>query len=408
MIRIAPCLCCRLVLCLLFSSAAATAQPIEPATRSEALRQERERKQQQLAPNRPNDLQRAFDFIESRGFFVVARDGFYPRFRTLTSGSGLTLGVGYRNRSLLAERGVLDVSTAGSVREYWTVDARALFPLARGRVTADVSAYVREYPEEDFFGLGPDSRRSDATSFLLRSSRVAGQVSARAAGPLTIGAGTGVLMPRTGSGRDSDVASIEELFEASSTPAFGESLDFFEGSGFVEVDLRRPLNPRRGGFYRADVTRYADRSDRWSFTRTQLDLRQYIGFLNGRRVIALRGLATSTEADDGSAGVPFYLMPALGGSRTLRGFRSNRFRGPHALLLQAEYRWEVWSGLDAALFYDAGKVAMQRRELNLKNLENDYGFGFRFNTNNGVLLRIDTAFGSRDGKHLHLTLSGAF
>ena len=52
-------------------------------------------------------------------------------------------------------------------------------------------------------------------------------------------------------------------------------------------------------------------------------------------------------------------MPTLGGNDTLRGFRNYRFRGPHALLLQAEYRWELWSGLDGALFYDAGKVALR-------------------------------------------------
>ena len=40
-------------------------------------------------------------------------------------------------------------------------------------------------------------------------------------------------------------------------------------------------------------------------------------------------------------------MPTLGGNDTLRGFREYRFRGPHAILGQAEYRWEIWSGLDA-------------------------------------------------------------
>ena len=81
--------------------------------------------------------------------------------------------------------------------------------------------------------------------------------------------------------------------------------------------------------------------------------------------------------------MPFYLMPTLGGNDTLRGFREYRFRGPHAILGQAEYRWEIWSGLDGALFYDAGKVADRRADLNFKDLERDYGFGFRFNTDEG-------------------------
>jgi hypothetical protein len=70
--------------------------------------------------------------------------------------------------------------------------------------------------------------------------------------------------------------------------------------------------------------------------------------------------------------------------------------------------WELWSGLDAALFYDAGKVALRRSDLNLEQLQSDYGFGFRFNTATGVIMRVDAAFGSPDGKHLHIVFGGVF
>jgi len=78
------------------------------------------------------------------------------------------------------------------------------------------------------------------------------------------------------------------------------------------------------------------------------------------------------------------------------------------MLLQAEYRFEVWSGFDAAVFYDTGKVADRRNDLNFKSLEKDYGIGFRFATDTGVVLRVDAAFGSRDGKHLHIVFGGVF
>ena len=57
------------------------------------------------------------------------------------------------------------------------------------------------------------------------------------------------------------------------------------------------------------------------------------------------------------------------------------------MLLQGEYRFEIWSGLDGALFYDAGKVALRRSQLDLRHLESDYGFGFRFNTDRGIVAR---------------------
>jgi outer membrane translocation and assembly module TamA len=78
------------------------------------------------------------------------------------------------------------------------------------------------------------------------------------------------------------------------------------------------------------------------------------------------------------------------------------------MLLQGEYRYEIWSGLDGALFYDAGKVALTRSDVDFRNLETDYGFGFRFNTDNGVVMRFDAGFGSNDGKHFYITFGGVF
>jgi hypothetical protein len=53
-------------------------------------------------------------------------------------------------------------------------------------------------------------------------------------------------------------------------------------------------------------------------------------------------------------------------------------------------------------------VANQRSDLDFNDLEHDYGIGFRFNTNNGIILRVDAAFGSADGKHLYIVFGGIF
>jgi hemolysin activation/secretion protein len=132
-----------------------------------------------------------------------------------------------------------------------------------------------------------------------------------------------------------------------------------------------------------------------------------VSVLAERRVLAVRFAVSTSDTDTGQT-MPFFYMPTLGGNDTLRGFREYRFRGPHAILAQAEYRWEIWSGFDGALFYDAGKVANQRSDLDFNDLEHDYGIGFRFNTNNGIILRVDAAFGSADGKHLYIVFGGIF
>ena len=374
------------LVCLVCGPASGQTPP--PETRAEALRQERAKKAQETVANEPDRLQRAMTYIEDRSLLLTARDGVHPKLGSLTTGSGFALGIGFRDRAVFRRHGTFEAWTAASFKKYWAVEARASFPrLAGGRLMAEGIASLREYPREAFFGLGPDSRREDHSEFSLRTPEVAARAGVRLAPALTAGGGIGVLSPRTADG----------------------TTDFIRSSGFVEVDYRQPLNARRGGWYRFDVSQFSDRNrGTWSFRRTDADVRQFFGFLADRRVVALRGLVSTSEASEGSIGVPFYLMPTLGGNDTLRGFRNYRFRGPHALLLQAEYRWELWSGLDAAIFYDAGKVTMRRADLNLKRLQDDYGFGFRFNTNTGVIMRVDAAFGSPDGRHLHIVFGGVF
>jgi hemolysin activation/secretion protein len=204
------------------------------------------------------------------------------------------------------------------------------------------------------------------------------------------------------------VLSIGALFDPSTAPGAGESVDYLRSMAFLEIDYRQPRNARRGGWYRVDFSRFDDRTTgRFTFNRVDTDLRQFVGFLAGRRVLAAR-LFVSTSSTDTGQTMPFYLMPTLGGKDTLRGFRQYRFRGPHAILAQGEYRYEIWSGLEGALFYDAGKVANLRSDLNFKDLETDYGFGFRFNTDDAIVLRVDAGFGSRDGRHLYIVFGGVF
>src|SRR4030095_9787502 len=102
----------------------------------------------------------------------------------------------------------------------------------------------------------------------------------------------------------------------------------------------------------------------------------YFHFWNKRRVIALRAKSTLTQTDPGQE-VPFFMEPTLGGSEDLRGYREYRFRDRNMVVVNAEYRWEAFSGLDIALFADAGQVASRANDLRVSNMKTSAGFGFR-------------------------------
>jgi outer membrane protein assembly factor BamA len=107
-------------------------------------------------------------------------------------------------------------------------------------------------------------------------------------------------------------------------------------------------------------------------------------------VLSLRGRVQTTHLDDDQV-IPFFMLPALGGGSSLRGFTSWRFRDRHSLLLQAEWRVLVNSFFDTAIFYDAGKVTDRQSDLDLDGLKSDYGIGFRLHGPAATPLRIELA-----------------
>ena len=394
---------------LLATLTAASVSAQEPDTRAQVLREQREAKQATAQPYDPNGLERAMNLAEGRFLPLLQRDGLYAQFGSLTTGSGFAFGGGYRDRSLVGRRGAASVWAAASLKKYWAIAADVSYPLLPGdTLTAEGYARRFAYPEEEYFGFGPSARRVDQTNYSLSSTVAGGRLRYRPMALVTTGGGVEYARPRIGAGASGVIPSTETLFDDRSAPGLLGERDFLQSSLFVEIDYRRPRNARKGGWYRLDVSHHNDRdAGAFSFTRVDVDLRQYVSVLAERRVFAGRVYLATTDTDAGSR-VPFYLLPTLGGHDTLRGFRALRFRGPHAILLQGEYRWEIWSAFDAALFYDAGKVTERREDLSLDALERAYGIGFRFNTSDGVIMKIEAGFGSRDGRQIYVVFGGAF
>ncbi len=383
----------------------------EPTTRAEALRLEREAKAEQLTPPESSRLERALIRLENDRVLerlLSPPVGLYPILGSITSGGGFAVGPGYRRPRLLGGQVDLNVFGAGTLRRYWMLDATATMPrLAGGRVFADVGARRYDFPSEEFFGIGGDSSREDSVTYGLKNLVVGGGAGVRPHPWLSIAGRVEWLTPRVSGGtRD---RSIQDLFDDASTPGLERQPDFLRYGLSADFNYRQPLgNPRRGGRYFVAYSHFDDRDlDAYSFSRVDVDLQQYIPLFTERRVLALRMMTSASDAADQNQ-VPFYLQRTLGGPDDLRGFRRFRFRDKNLLLLQAEYRWEIFTAVDGAIFYDAGKVASRVEDLDFSDLESDYGIGFRFGTANGVFLRVEGAFGSRGGKHFVLRYGHVF
>jgi hypothetical protein len=406
---------CRLFIAtvaMLVCGSTVDAQEREPESRAEALRREREEKATQLTPPEPNKLERALLDLEAGRLFerlLNPAEGLYPKIGTITAGSGLAFGPGYRASQRLG--GAVDFSAfaMGSIKKYWIADARVQLPrLLDERLGLDAHVQTYDFQEELFFGIGPDSARADLVHYGLRNTIVGGAAAVRPASWLTISGAADFLNPRIESATD-DEGYISTRFDDATAPGLADQPDFMRYQTAVDVNFRQPRgNPRAGGRYLLTYQRFDDLDlDTYSFQRAEVDLQHYVPLLRDRRVLALRGLVSVSDADAG-ARMPFYYQRTLGGPDDLRGFHRLRFRDNHALLLQAEYRWEIFTAVDGAIFYDTGKVASRVEDLNLRDLEHDYGFGFRFGSANNVFLRIEAAFGSRGGTHFVFRFNNVF
>ena len=385
-------------LAALLAAAALHAQ--EPA-REALIEKERDQKAARLQPERVSNWEERIRLINEKKIPQRLSYG-YNGLRAKTGGmitqGGFGIGPEYFREDLLGGRLETQLSFQISTRAY----QRGVFRLrsrnlAGGRVEAEMLSMHHYYPKIQYYGPGPDSPKSPRSNFLLEDNSLDFSLGLSPARSLLLGPSAGLLWINTGPGRDRRFVSADALYSPEQVPGIDRQTNFRRYGAFFRLNtLDKPDGPRSGGFYLFQFNRYDDRRySAYGFHLYEADLRQYVPFFNQRRVIALRARTLLTDTDAGET-VPFYLQPWLGGSDDLRGFRPFRFRDRNSLLFNAEYRWEIFAGLDMALFADAGKVFPRRGQLNFSRLEKSGGFGFRANVRNRTFLRLDFAF-SREG-----------
>lgn len=110
-----------------------------------------------------------------------------------------------------------------------------------------------------------------------------------------------------------------------------------------------------------------------------------------------------------SAGdLPFYELPSLGGGETLRGFIANRFTDRTAWHAAAEYRFAIvprgfaltdtirFERFSLGVFYELGTVADDLGRLFTSRIHQSYGLGLRVALERAALFRIDVGFSRED------------
>lgn len=389
-----------------------TASP-QNATRTESLEKDQQEKARKLRPEEPSNAEQAFNkYLGENPMqkLVGGITGLRIRFGGLPSGSGFGLGPEYYRPDLAKGQILFRVAAIGSAKLWYLVDTELQFPnLARRFLSIGVRGHHIDANSVGYYGPGPDSLKGGRSNYRREESTFDFSLGFKPTRRyLSIGFTCGYSWINVGPGTETAFISTEKLFPPSSAPGIDKQASYLRTGPFLEIDSRdKPKDPHTGTHLLAKLNTFSDRRyDQYSFRQVEGAVEQYVPFFNQKRIIALRAKTVLSYPAAGQV-VPFYMQPALGGTSDLRGYRRFRFYDDNLFLMNAEYRWEIFTLMDMALFADAGKVFHRDGDFDLKHLESDLGFGLRFKTRRAVVFRIDTAF-SHEGLGLWITFDHVF
>jgi hypothetical protein len=257
-------------------------------------------------------------------------------------------------------------------------------------------------PEEDFFGIGPNTSLGDGTSF---NSEIT-TLSLRGGYSFSLNTDlrTWVAYKNANitNGQDGGKGIIDLIFPAGSIPGLAGGEFLITGLEFIHDTRDFPEDPHKGGFlnFKASYHEGVTGSD-FGFFKYRGEIARFHELFSERQVLAVRFVGEHNDELNDRA-VPFFEMARLGGygvspslGDTHRGFQKNRFFGESNLLMNLEFRYVVWQykdlSLDAVIFWDEGQVFNELSEFQFKDFRESIGGGFRFKVLRKSILSVEAA-----------------
>jgi len=370
------------------AAASASAQEPEPPTRQAAIEQAQGEKDKDLHPYVPGKMEGLMNRAED--ILVNGVPRWHPYFTSAYYGGGFTLGAGYAHH--VSAYNLLDVRGSYTILGYKRLEAEFTAPrLFHRRGALSVVGGWREATQAAFYGLGMNTSLRDRVNFDFQQPYGSGTLDFWPTRRLLLLRGSVELSQwdqRPGEGR---YPSVDKVYTPATLPGVGTKTTYVHSQGTVGLDWREsPGYTRRGGFYGVTFHDYTDKDEKFGFRQLDYELIQHFPILREAWVISLRAYAQTSYLKPDQQ-IPFFLLPYVGSGSTMRGYLSHRFRDQNRIVAQAEWRIMVNRFMDAAFFYDTGKVTARRQDLDFNGLKSDYGFGIRFHGPFATPLRLEVA-----------------
>jgi hypothetical protein len=374
-------------------------------TRAGTIEAQQQAKVSTLHPYEPNKAEIWVKKLEEQ--FLTGSLHWHPFFTSAYSGGGFTLGAGYLTH--VGSYNTVDFRGSWTPSGYLRAESEFIAPrLFDRRGHLSVIGGWRKATQVGFYGFGTgETSQDDRANYGFTQPYASATLDFRPTRRVFVLTGAAEYSQWDQRSGDGAHPSVEEIYTPAQLPGLGEKVTYLHLAGTAAIDWRTsPGYSRRGGYYAITFNNFNDQDDIYSFKRVDYEVIQHIPILREAWVLSLHG-RVQTASTKGGDEVPFFMMPALGGGSSLRGYASWRFRDMNSLLLQAEWRVLVNSFMDVALFYDAGKVEARAQDLDLNGLKSDFGIGFRLHGPAATPVRIELAK-SNEGLALVFAASASF
>lgn len=348
----------------------------------------------------------------------------HPVIESVGPGGGFGPGIAYRSPGRSGGPWSFAARAVITPRKYWLTQTRLTHQ--NDWLHAEFYGRARDMKRLNFFGIGADTAEEDRTNyrFLDRSAGVLASVRFPAFDVLAVGGRLEELWPELRGGQHDTLSSIEERFTLLDAPGLDVQPRFTSATVFANLNYPGGNALGRHGFdVQVAYTAYRDHdAGTYNFNRVSLESQQRIRGVHPDHTLTLHQWFVTSGEDDL---VPLYFQHTLGGvgavravgeeiigsdgtKATLRGLQDLRFRGPHHLLLQAEYRFKVWGPFDVTGFVDSGMSARRRGEIGLDGLRTSAGFSLSLMTIDATALRVDVAGGGGEGGRVFFSVGPVF
>ena len=266
-------------------------------------------------------------------------------------------------------------------------------------------------PNQRFYGIGNDSRRSDQSVFLDDEKR--GEASAWLGKKpyRRVRALIAISDVSIGGGYHTQGKPLaENVFSPAEVPFLTEGSTVAQYGVAGELAMLNSMEEPARGFDLLADARHVQSTDgkNLDYQSWRSEARGFLPVFSLRRVLAARLVYEGVSPADGSAPIPFYRLPESTGPDRFSGYASHRFRDNQLLLAHGEYRWIIWGqNVWALLLADEGEVKPTASDFSWADRHSSAGLGLLARIAPTTLGRMEFAHGS-EGWQVYLDFKAAF